>query len=111
MQWLRDGIKLIKKASDTESMITQDGHNAGLYLVPAFTGLGAPHWNPNVRGALFGITQATDQEAIVRATLESVCYQTNDLLTAMRKDGGNPTILRVDGGMVANNPCSETARA
>jgi len=103
VQWLRDGIKLIKKAADTESLIKQDGNNGGLYLVPAFTGLGAPHWNPNVRGALFGITQATNQEAIVRATLESVCYQTNDLLTAMRKDGGNPTILRVDGGMVANN--------
>lgn len=103
VQWLRDGIKVIKKATDTEHMIKTDEDNAGLYLVPAFTGLGAPHWNPNVRGALFGITQATDQEAIVRATLESVCYQTNDLLTAMRKDGGNPTILKVDGGMVANN--------
>lgn len=103
VQWLRDGIKLIKKAADTEAMIKPDGNNAGLYLVPAFTGLGAPHWNPNVRGALFGITQATDQEAIVRATLESVCYQTNDLITAMRKDGGNPSILRVDGGMVTNN--------
>ena len=103
VKWLRDGIKIIKKATDTETMIDPDGDNAGLYLVPAFTGLGAPHWNPNVRGALFGITLATDRKAIVRATLESVCYQTNDLLTAMRKDGGNPTILRVDGGMVAND--------
>lgn len=103
VQWLRDGIGIIKKAVDTEQMLSQDGHNTGLYLVPAFTGLGAPHWNPNVRGALFGITQATNRNDIVRATLESVCYQTNDLLTAMRKDGGNPTNLRVDGGMVANN--------
>lgn len=103
VQWLRDGIGIINKAVDTETMVQQEGNNAGLYFVPAFTGLGAPHWDPNVRGALFGITHATNRADIVRATLESVCYQTNDLLTAMHKDGGNPTNLRVDGGMVANN--------
>ena len=103
VQWLRDGMKIINKATDTEELVTQQETHSGLYMVPAFTGLGAPHWNPNVRGALFGITQATDRADIVRATLESVCYQTNDLLTAMHKDGGVPTNLRVDGGMVANN--------
>ncbi|NNC97567.1 MAG: glycerol kinase GlpK [Gammaproteobacteria bacterium] len=103
VQWLRDGIKIIDNAADTEALVTSQTTHPGLYLVPAFTGLGAPHWNPNVRGALFGITQATNRADLVRATLESVCFQTNDLLTAMHKDGGNPSMLRVDGGMVANN--------
>jgi len=77
--------------------------NQGVYLVPAFTGLGAPHWDPDARGAIFGITRDTGPAQLVRATLESVCYQTFDLLEAKRRDGLTPTRLRVDGGMVQNN--------
>lgn len=103
VQWLRDGIKLIDSARDTESMANSLDSNHNVYLVPAFTGLGAPHWNPHARGAIFGLTRDTGIAEIVRATLESVCYQTNDLMEAMKKDGANIAALRVDGGMVANN--------
>jgi len=72
-------------------------------LVPAFTGLGAPHWDPDARGAIFGLTRDTGRAEIVRATLESVCYQTYDLFAAMKEDGVTPTRLRVDGGMVHND--------
>ena len=71
--------------------------------MPAFTGLGAPHWDPNARGAIFGITRATKPADFVRAALESVCYQTHDLLAAMKQDGANPKALKVDGGMAAND--------
>ena len=77
--------------------------NKGVYMVPAFTGLGAPHWDPNARGAIFGITRDTGAAEFARATLESVCYQTFDLLEAKRRDGVSPSALRVDGGMVNNN--------
>ncbi|NNE38370.1 MAG: glycerol kinase, partial [Gammaproteobacteria bacterium] len=77
--------------------------NQGVYLVPAFTGLGAPYWDPDARAAIFGMTRDTGPEHLVRATLESVCYQTRELLDAMQKDGGTPTRIRVDGGMVSNN--------
>jgi glycerol kinase len=77
--------------------------NSGVYLVPAFTGLGAPHWNPDARAAIFGMTRDTGPAELVRATLESVCYQTSDLLSAMNGDGQAPLSIRIDGGMVQNN--------
>ncbi len=103
VQWLRDGLGLIKSAEETEAIAQTTEHNQGVYLVPAFTGLGAPHWDADARGALLGLTRGTGIKEIVRATLESVCYQTNDLLRAMQEDGISPTELRVDGGMVKNN--------
>ncbi len=103
VQWLRDGIGIIDSAEQTESMASSLQSNSGVYLVPAFTGLGAPHWNPDARAAIFGMTRDTGQAELVRATLESVCYQTADLLGAMEDDGVLPSKLRVDGGMVQNN--------
>ncbi len=103
VQWLRDGIGIIESAQQTEALAESLDSNHGVYLVPAFTGLGAPHWDPDARGAIFGITRDTGVAQLVRATLESVCYQTFDLLQAKRRDGLMPTRLRVDGGMVQNN--------
>lgn len=103
VQWLRDGIEIIKNARETETLVRNTESNQGVYMVPAFTGLGAPHWDPDARGAIFGLTRDTDRAALVRATLESICYQTYDLFTAMKEDGVTPTRLRVDGGMVHNN--------
>ncbi len=103
VQWLRDGIGIIASAQDTEAMAGSLESNNGVYMVPAFTGLGAPHWDPDARGAIFGITRDTGPAELARATLESVCYQTFDLLEAKRRDGLEPTRLRVDGGMVRNN--------
>nr|WP_246533234.1 glycerol kinase GlpK [Pseudomonas lalucatii] len=104
VQWLRDGIKLISHASDCEALAEQTGEACGVYLVPAFTGLGAPYWDPKARGAIFGLTRDTGIKEIVTAGLQSVCYQTRDLLEAMGQDGAAaPSALRVDGGMVVNN--------
>jgi glycerol kinase len=103
VQWLRDGIGIIDSAPETEALADSLDSNNGVYLVPAFTGLGAPHWDPNARGAIFGITRDTGVAELARATLESICYQTFDLLEANRRDGIKPTRLRVDGGMVQNN--------
>ncbi|WP_148863106.1 glycerol kinase GlpK [Marinobacter fonticola] len=103
IQWLRDGLKLIRMAQETESLAAQTPANHGVYLVPAFTGLGAPHWDPKARGAIFGLTRDTGIKEIVTAGLQSVCYQTKDLQKAMEKDGLRPTALRVDGGMVENS--------
>lgn len=103
VQWLRDGLGVIKSAEETESMADNLPSNQGVYLVPAFTGLGAPYWNPDARGALFGLNRDTGVDQIVRATLESVAYQTYDLFKAMADDGMAPTRVRVDGGMVQNN--------
>lgn len=104
VQWLRDGIKLISHARESEALAEQTGDACGVYLVPAFTGLGAPYWDPKARGAIFGLTRDTGIKEIVTAGLQSVCYQTRDLLDAMRRDGASaPSALRVDGGMVVNN--------
>lgn len=104
VQWLRDYLGVIESAAETEAMVRGLESNRGVYLVPAFTGLGAPHWEPDVRGALFGLTRDTDRATIVRAALEAVCYQTHDLFQAMAEDAGaRPEHLRVDGGMVAND--------
>ncbi|MCF6179238.1 MAG: glycerol kinase GlpK [Geopsychrobacter sp.] len=104
IQWLRDGLKLIGSAGETEGLAQGLKSNQGVYMVPAFTGLGAPHWDPYARGALFGLTRDTGIAEIVRATLESVAYQTYDLMAAMQADSNIGELsLRVDGGMVANN--------
>jgi glycerol kinase len=103
VQWLRDGIGVISSAPETQAMAESLSGNDGVYLVPAFTGLGAPHWDARARGAVFGITRDTGPAHLARAALESVCYQTRDLIAAMGEDGARPTSLRVDGGMVPND--------
>ncbi len=103
IQWLRDAVKLISNAEDTEHIARQLEHTDGVYLVPAFTGLGAPYWDPQARGAILGLTRETGLEHIVRAALESVCYQTMDLLSAFKLDYDLPVNIKVDGGMTANN--------
>ena len=105
VQWLRDGIKIISSASETENMAKKSDFNQKVYFVPAFTGLGAPYWDAESRGAIFGLTRNSGPLEICRATLESVGYQSRDLLEAMLSDSPNVknTVLRVDGGMSASN--------
>ncbi|CAA0084449.1 Glycerol kinase [BD1-7 clade bacterium] len=103
IQWLRDGLKLLSTASDSEQLAERSRKDHGVFLVPAFTGLGAPFWDPDARGAISGLTRASSIEDIVAAGLESVCYQTKDLQKAMEQDGLRPELLRVDGGMTTNN--------
>ena len=103
VQWLRDKIKLIKTANETEKIVKSLKTNKGVYLVPAFVGLGAPYWDPNARGILSGLTRDTGPREIVRATIESTVYQSNDLFNAMKKDGLRPKLIKIDGGMVKNN--------
>lgn len=102
IQWLRDELGLISSAAATEALAGQLTDNRGVYLVPAFTGLGAPWWDPEARGAIFGLTRGSGAPELARAALESVCYQTRDLLDAMQRDGADIGKLRVDGGMTAN---------
>ena len=102
-QWLRDGLKIIRSAAETEAMAISAGSNGGVYFVPAFTGLAAPYWDSYARGTMVGITAGTTAEHIVRATLESTAYQVSDLLKAMESDSGVPiTAMRCDGGAVVN---------
>src|SRR6185436_7536188 len=104
VQWLRDGLHLIAKSSDVEQVAAGAKADHGVYMVPAFVGLGAPYWDAGARGALLGLTRDTGPAEIAAATLDSVCYQTRDLVDAMRGDGAQIDELRVDGGMVANDP-------
>ena len=103
VQWLRDKLKLINNAKETEKIANSQKNNDGIYIVPAFTGLGAPYWSPDSRGIITGLTRNTDWKNLVRAVIESVAYQSYDLFESMRKDGSKPKIIKVDGGMVANN--------
>ncbi len=104
VQWLRDGLKIIGSAAETQALARSADPNQSVYMVPAFTGLGAPYWDPHARGAILGLTRATGPAEIARAALEAVCFQTRDLLEAMTADGAAPLdTLRVDGGMVAND--------
>ncbi|EUB96859.1 Glycerol kinase [Rhizobium sp. CF080] len=106
VQWLRDGLGIIEKASQTGELAEEADPQQEVYLVPAFTGLGAPYWDAEARGAMFGLTRATGPAEFARAALEAVCYQTRDLYDAMQKDWRNAngnTVLRVDGGMVASD--------
>ena len=103
IQWLRDKLKIIDNAYETERIAKSKKYNDGVYVVPAFSGMGAPYWRPDVRGLITGLTRNTDWKDIVRAVLESVAYQSYDLFDSMRKDGLRPKIVKVDGGMVVNN--------
>ena len=105
IQWLRDDLKFIESAEQSETLAIQADPNQEVYLVPAFVGLGAPYWDPDCRGALYGLTRSTGPAEITKAALESVCYQTSDLLAVILKDwsGNELSIIRVDGGMAASN--------
>lgn len=104
IQWLRDGLRMLKDSKDSELYSSRVDSTDGVYLVPAFVGLGSPYWDSEVRGAVFGLTRGTSKEHFIRATLESLAYQTRDVLNAMQQDSGNPLAkLRVDGGAVKNN--------
>jgi len=103
VQWLRDKLKLINNAYETEKIAKSKKNNDGVYVVPAFSGMGAPYWKPDARGLITGLTRNSDWKDLVRAVVESVAYQSYDLFTSMRKDGLKPKIVKVDGGMVANN--------
>ena len=103
IQWLRDGLKIINNAAESEEIAKRVKVDHGVYLVPAFTGLGAPYWDPDARGAMIGLTRGTGINEIVSSGLQSVCYQTHDLLAAMHRDGIDLKELKVDGGMAAND--------
>lgn len=109
IQWLRDELKLLEKASDSEALAQLVPDTNGCYVVPAFTGLGAPHWDQYARGAILGLTRGVNRYHIIRATLDSLCYQTNDVLKAMEADSGiKLAALKVDGGACANNYLMQT---
>lgn len=104
IQWLRDELRLLGDSFDSEYFASKVKDSNGVYVVPAFTGLGAPYWDPYARGAIFGLTRGANRDHLIRATLESVAYQTRDVLDAMQADSGTPLkALRVDGGAVQNN--------
>lgn len=104
IQWLRDELKIVHDSADSEYYASKAESSNGVYVVPAFTGLGAPHWDPYARGAIFGLSRGTNRKHIVRATLESIAYQTKDVIEAMQADAGTALqSLRVDGGATANN--------
>ena len=109
LQWLRDELRLIDSAPDSEYMAQKVSDTNGCYVVPAFTGLGAPHWDQYARGAIVGLTRGVNKYHIIRATLDSLCYQTHDVLRAMEADSGiKLTALKVDGGASANNYLMQT---
>ena len=114
VQWLRDGLKIIAKSSEVDALAARADPAEQVYLVPAFVGLGAPYWDPQARGAIFGLTRNSGGAEIARAALEAVGYQTRDLLEAMRADwpqaAGAATVLRVDGGMTASDACHAIPR-
>ena len=103
IQWLRDKLQILQNAGESEMLARQVPDDLSVYLIPAFTGLGAPYWRSDARGTLTGLTRDTGRDEIIRATLESVAYQTFDLLKSMKKNGINPKFMKVDGGMVQNN--------
>lgn len=104
VQWLRDGLRMIKSAAQTEEYADRVSSSGGMYLVPAFVGLGAPYWNSSVRGAIFGLTRGTTKEHFIRATLEAICYQSRDIMDLMKAESRlELDTLRVDGGAVQNN--------
>jgi glycerol kinase len=104
VQWLRDELKIIRTSAEVESLALKEDNSGGVFLVPAFAGLGAPHWNQFARGTIFGITRGTNDSHIARAALESIAFQTMEVLQAMEADSGiSIKELRVDGGATANN--------
>ena len=104
IQWLRDGLRIINSAPQSENYATRVDSTDNVYFVPAFVGLGTPYWDSEARGAIFGLSRGTEKEHFIRATLESLCYQTRDVMEAMSKDSKiEVNNLRVDGGAVKNN--------
>jgi glycerol kinase len=104
VQWLRDGLGLIERSEHIEALARQAPDSGGVVLVPAFVGLGAPHWDPDARGLLIGVTRGTSRAHVARAALESIAFQSNDVLVAMQRDARRPlTELRVDGGAARND--------
>jgi glycerol kinase len=104
VQWLRDGLRMIPNAKDSEAYCTKVDSTDGVYVVPGFVGLGAPYWRSDVRGSIFGLTRGTSKEHFIRATVESMAYQTRDVLAAMEQDSGiTLKMLKADGGATANN--------
>jgi glycerol kinase len=104
VQWLRDQIKVIKGSSQTEQAIARTEDSAGVYVVPAFSGLGAPHWRPDARGTITGLTRGSNADHIIRAAVESIAFQSRDVFDAMKKDAGmNIRALNVDGGACRND--------
>jgi glycerol kinase len=104
VKWLRDGLGVIAHASETDSLATRVPDSHGVYMVPAFVGLGAPHWDAEARGAIYGLTLGATGAHLARAALEAVAYQTLDLIEAMKADGAaTPAAIRLDGGMAANS--------
>ena len=103
LQWLRDELRVIDSAPESEAIARATGVVEDVYVVPAFAGLGAPYWDPDARGAILGLTRGSGRDDVVTATLQSVAFQTCDLITAMSEDGIKPSVIRVDGGMVAND--------
>lgn len=104
VQWLRDGLQIIENASDSEQLALDANQNSGVYIVPAFVGLGTPHWDSDARGAIFGLTRGTNRNDLIKATLESICYQSRDVIDVMIKESETPILkLRVDGGATMNN--------
>jgi glycerol kinase len=103
LQWLRDELRIIDAAPDSERVAKRTGIVDDVYVVPAFAGLGAPYWDPDARGAIIGLSRGSGSDQIVTATLQAVAYQTRDLVDAMTDDGIAPSVIRVDGGMVAND--------
>ena len=102
MQWLRDELQIIDSAPQSEQIAARTGVVDDVYVVPAFAGLGAPYWDPHARGAILGLTRGSGRDQLVTATLQAVAFQTRDLVDAMADDGIAPSVIRVDGGMVAN---------
>ncbi len=104
IQWLRDGLGILPSAAESERMATSVEDNAGVYFVPALVGLGAPYWDQDARGSIFGLTRGTTANHLVRAALEAMCYQTRDVLEAMQRDSGlKVQNLKIDGGAARNN--------
>ena len=103
MQWLRDELRMIDTAPESEAIARATGIVDDVYVVPAFAGLGAPYWDPHARGAIVGLSRGSSREVIVTATLQAIAFQTHDLVVAMREDGISPAVVRVDGGMAAND--------
>lgn len=104
VQWLRDGLRMLRSSKDSEDYASRVPSTDGVYMVPAFVGLGSPYWDSEVKGAVFGLTRGTTKEHFIRATLEALAYQTKDVLEAMESDSGIPVhALRVDGGAAAND--------
>ena len=103
IQWLRDELKIVESASETEAIAERTGIVDDVVVVPAFAGLGAPYWDPDARGAIVGLSRGSGGDQVITATLQSVAYQTHDLISAMADDGISPGVIRVDGGMVSND--------